>query len=285
MVNKNITNSSLRILVCYYQDLLVKLNNNTYFNLHCGKDDTNFELEMIADNTGDNISIRNRYWSEITGLYWAWKNLDKIDYVGLCSYRRFFNFKINPRNLLQILPLDSSDQINEIEIPNMEEVFLNYDIIIPKPYVYAYSIREVCKRNYRIEDFDILEKIINKISPEFDEAFISTFYNNNKLIGHNMFIMSWEHYNEFCEWVFSILFEAEKQINPLEYPIQQVRVFGYMHELLLQVFINKKKFRSCNSQITWLNNENKSSRFDNIFYKLACEFMFFFRIPVAKLLK
>lgn len=277
-------NISTKILVCYYKQILIDLKNDIYIDLQCGKDDTKIDLEMTADNTGDNISIRNRYWSEITGLYWAWKNLDKTNYVGLCSYRRFFNFKINPRNLLQILPLDSSDQINKIKIPNIEDIFLNYDIIIPKPYVYAYSIREVCKRNYRIEDFDILESIVNKISPEFSEAFKLTFYNNNKLIGHNMFIMSWEHYNEYCEWVFSILFEAEKQIDPMNYPIHQVRVFGYMHELLLQVFITKNKFRCYNSQLTWLNNENKTSRFDSFFYKLACNFLFFFRIPVAKLL-
>ena len=28
------------------------------------------------DNVGDNISIKNPRYCELTGIYWAWKNLD-----------------------------------------------------------------------------------------------------------------------------------------------------------------------------------------------------------------
>ena len=42
----------------------------------------------IQDNTGDNISTKNPYYCELTGLYWAWKNLD-ADYIGLVHYRRY----------------------------------------------------------------------------------------------------------------------------------------------------------------------------------------------------
>lgn len=276
--------ASTKILVCYYKQILINLKNDIYIDLQCGKDDTKIDLEMTADNLGDNISIRNPYWSEITGLYWAWKNMKKVEYIGLCSYRRFFNFKKNTNKGTHIIPLDSEDEINNIVIPDMHDLFLNYDVIIPKPYTYAYSIRRVCERNYNIKDFDVLEDTINKLSPDFNESFKSIFYNNNKLPGHNMFIMPYKYYNEYCEWVFSILFEVEKQINPSDYPIDQVRVFGYMHELLLHVYINKKKFRTYNSQLTWLNNENKSTRFDNVFYKIACEFLFFLKIPVTKFL-
>jgi hypothetical protein len=68
-------------------------SNSIYFDIQCGKDHTHTDLGMTADNTGLNISDRNPAWSEITGLYWAWKNMKDIDYIGLCSYRRFFNFK------------------------------------------------------------------------------------------------------------------------------------------------------------------------------------------------
>lgn len=268
------SNYSAKILVCFYKQVLLRPNNSIYLDLQCGKDDTNVDLVMTADNTGDNISNKNKYWSEITGLYWAWKNIDPVDYIGLCSYRRFFNFKHDPLSAIEIIPFDSISKIDVIGIPNLDKIFSNYDIVIPKPYLYAYSIKEVCSMNYRDEDFDLLESIVHEFSPEYDEAYRSVIYSSNKMIGHNMFIMSWVNFDEYCNWVFTILFELEKKIDPTNYPINQIRVFGYMHELLLAVFIEKKKLRKYYSQITWLTDDSKGFKFNNIFYKLLATFYF-----------
>jgi len=261
--------SDLKILVCFYKETLLKPNNPVYFNIQCGKDDTGIDLEMIGDNTGDNISSRNRYWSEITGLYWAWKNMKKVDYIGLCSYRRFFNFKKDPLSAINIIPINRINEINKIKIPNINNILSKYDVIIPKPYSYAYSIKKVCSMNYRDDDFEILERIIKELSPEYFDAYRSILYSTNKMIGHNMFIMKWDHFNEYCDWVFSILFEVEKNIDPSNYSISQVRVFGYMHELLLAVYIEKKGFKKYYSQITWATDNAKGFKFNNIFYKGA----------------
>ena len=79
----------------------------------------------IQDNTGENISLKNPYFCELTGLYWAWKNLD-ADYVGLVHYRRYFTNK-------KKLP-KTEDEKFEIVLTEKElrDKLKNVDIILPK---------------------------------------------------------------------------------------------------------------------------------------------------------
>ena len=62
--------------------------DSMYIPVHVGA----FGKENIGyqrDDEGENISGLNPYFCELTGLYWAWKNLD-ADYIGLIHYRRYF---------------------------------------------------------------------------------------------------------------------------------------------------------------------------------------------------
>ena len=60
-----------------------------YFPLHVGKKGKR-SIGFHGDDTGSNISERNANYCELTGVYWAWKNL-KCDVIGLCHYRRYFS--------------------------------------------------------------------------------------------------------------------------------------------------------------------------------------------------
>lgn len=259
--------SSLKILVCHYKDVYIKSANSAYLDLQCGKDVTGLDLGMQGDNTGDNISARNQYWSEITGLYWAWKNLEHADYVGLCSYRRFFNFKPAFGNPVRIITGSDKVEVEDIDLSTITALLSQYDIIVPQPYTYAYSIRRVCSMNYIDRDFDFLEKLVHDVSPEYDAAYRKVFYGTNKMIGHNMFILPWDRFQQFCSWVFNILLRLETIIDPTHYPIRQIRVFGYMHEILLGVFIERHKLRQYHSQITWINEDQGSFKFNSLFYR------------------
>ena len=60
-----------------------------YLPVHAGcegKESIGFQ----GDNTGDNISLKNPFYCELTCLYWAWKNLG-CDFIGLVHYRRYFS--------------------------------------------------------------------------------------------------------------------------------------------------------------------------------------------------
>lgn len=63
-------------------------SDDIYLPVHVGKKGKT-DLGYQGDDTGDNISDKNTNYCELTGLYWAWKNL-KADYKGLAHYRRHF---------------------------------------------------------------------------------------------------------------------------------------------------------------------------------------------------
>ena len=72
------------------------------------------DLGYLGDDTGDSISRWNNYYGELTGVYWAWKNEQEADIIGICHYRRFF---LNEQRQL----------MNQQEY---EEILKDYDIIV-----------------------------------------------------------------------------------------------------------------------------------------------------------
>ena len=61
-----------------------------YLPLEVGADSRDEHFFELKDNTGNNISNKNPYYCELTGLYWAYKNLNDYDILGLVHYRRYF---------------------------------------------------------------------------------------------------------------------------------------------------------------------------------------------------
>ena len=52
-------------------------NDEMYLPLHVGATlHPDIDLGYQKDNVGENISQKNDSYSELTGLYWAWKDLD-----------------------------------------------------------------------------------------------------------------------------------------------------------------------------------------------------------------
>ena len=74
----------VKILVCCHKPGKW-LSDDVYMPIHCGKAISNVDLGIQGDDTGDNISAKNPYYCELTAIYWAWKNLQDIDYLHFAS--------------------------------------------------------------------------------------------------------------------------------------------------------------------------------------------------------
>lgn len=55
----------------------------------------------------------------------------------------------------------------------------------------------------------------------------------------NMFIMSKELVNDYCSWLFPILFELEKRIPAEQYSVFHARFYGRVSELLFNVWLKQ----------------------------------------------
>lgn len=188
------------------------------------------------DDEGENISEKNPYFCELTGLYWAWKNL-QADYIGLSHYRRHFTY--NKR----IPKLESEKFAVLLNTEQAEKILEKVDIILPKKRkYYIENLYDHYKHTMHIEPLDETRKIIEKqcseYLPEFDKL-------HKRTSAHmfNMFVMKKEYLNQYCEWLFKILFELEKRIEPKQYDSFHARYLGRISELLLDVWINTNSLK------------------------------------------
>jgi len=90
-----------------------------------------FSKEWMRDNTGNNISKKNKNYGEYTFHYWLWKNyIDKLEenWIGFCQYRKFWTIKKYDHLKLDLKTLPS------IVLKDIPEEFDNYDVILGEPF-------------------------------------------------------------------------------------------------------------------------------------------------------
>ena len=64
------------------------INNDECFPLQLGYDETGLDLGIQKDNEGEQRSDKHFLYSEYSGIYWLWKNVN-AEYKGMLHHRRF----------------------------------------------------------------------------------------------------------------------------------------------------------------------------------------------------
>lgn len=218
---------NIKILVATHKAYWMP-EDDVYLPLHVGREGKQ-DLGFVGDNTGDNISLKNPNFCELTGLYWAWKNL-QCDYIGLCHYRRYFANKPKTSELT-----DKKHAIYNKD--EYEKLLKKYDVILPmKRNYYIETVRSHYEHAHKKRDLDEVERIIKEMYPEYVDTF-NKVMNSTKLYILNMFVMKKELFNNYCKWLFSIEFELEKRINISTYDAYNARIFGFLSERLFNVWL------------------------------------------------
>ncbi len=174
------------------------------------------------DNTGVNISDKNKQFCELTALYWIWKNA-KEDIVGLVHYRRHF-----------ILPENWKEIVEEN----------NIDVVLPVPlYVHPSIESNYYKRHIGTNWDNMLNYIKEHNIDEYKSA--SEFFKTTGIYSPcNMLIAKKSVLNDLCSWLFSILFYVADKGGILADDYQN-RYPGFISERLITFFFenNRDKYK------------------------------------------
>lgn len=263
----------VKILVCCHKKSFVP-TNEIYQPIHVGKANILDDLGFIGDNQGDNISHLNRLYCELTGLYWGWKHINE-DYIGLCHYRRYFAMRNKQflksslvycyKRICQFVsfltnnPSDvyfyknkytvSDEFIMDKECSEFSKQLVEY--IKKKPEIDVFALKPVCLGAYNNSMYvssvagrchlDIISSIVKEQYPDIWECLDYT-YRSNKLHYGNMIIMKKSVFNDYCNFIFTVLQTHLKIIidSGLYVRIDENslnRLSGYLGELLTSTYV------------------------------------------------
>ena len=124
------------------------------------------------------------------------------------------------------------------------------------------------KRNYWIEttysqyahahhkkDMDLVRSILKERYPEYVRAFDDVM---ERTAGHrfNMFVMRRDLLDHYCTWLFDVLDRAERQINLSEYDEYNKRVFGFLSERLLDVWVETNHISYTEMPVVFMESQH-----------------------------
>lgn len=216
-----------------------------YLPVHVGAEGKDLNLGYAKDNTGENISSKNKNYCELTGLYWAWKNLD-ADYLGLVHYRRHFCVKGS-----------KGEKHNRVlSSQQLEDLVKKCDVLLPKKRNYFIETNySQYVHAHHAEDLDTTRVILKEKYPMYIQAYDKSMKQTK---GHrfNMFIMKKDKFDAYCEWLFDILFELEKRLDISGYNDNDSRVFGFVSERLLDVWIETNQIKYMDIPYIFMEQQN-----------------------------
>lgn len=201
--------------------------------------------QRILDNTGDNISCLNSKINECTALYWIWKNIN-ADYIGLNHYRRVFSSEINSG-----WPVQTAEIIGYLK---------SVDVVVAKHVDFGESgVVDVLRKEVCAEAF---EQSMTAVAEIFDfkgmqeQLAFDKIMHGNIFFPCNMFVMSKENVDRYCEWLFPILFELDKKIYIDDrWDLYSRRIIGFWAERLFTVWIYMNNLKIKELPILLLDNE------------------------------
>lgn len=195
----------------------------------------------LRDDTGDNISLKNRSYCELTAQYWAWKNA-KADYFGFFHYRRYLYPDLTVKRPYRVEAVPRLELLDKLGFGAFPGLAAKYDLIAPKGENMYLPVRaHYAQAQYHHEkDLALAEEVVRELAPEYSGA-LEEYLSGSVCYFGNIFIMSAPLFHRYCGWLFPILEEFDRRADLTGYGPQELRVDGYLAERLFGGFYTKLK--------------------------------------------
>ena len=147
--------------------------------------------------------------------------------VLVCHYRRYL--------------INEKEQIYTEK--EYRELLRKYDLVTTKKVLLNNSYYDGFLANHNIRALEMTGKVITEKYPEYADAF-EQLVNGRQTYFGNILVTSKILFDEYASWLFSIFFEVAERIE-LETgeDAYHKRVFGFISEFLLLVWVTVKKLR------------------------------------------
>lgn len=167
------------------------------------------KIAEITDDTGRNISEKNRMYCEMSAVYWIWKNTNH-DWIGIEHYRRH----------LLVKPEMLSDDI---------------DAIMPLPYIcYPNEMAQFLRfttENVKDAMFRALEALHPKEFEEYEKILYGKYQYTYDLVCARKYV-----FDNYCRWFFEITEYMEKNFSEEVPELIETRAFSYVAEVLTNLY-------------------------------------------------
>lgn len=261
---------------CHHRNVSIP-DNPLLFPMQVGSAIAKDRFEgMLHDDEGDNISAKNKSYCELTGQYWAWRNID-ADYYGFMHYRRYFNFSHNlfPEHHEPfifgdvVFPKNDPQSLHQISFdePTMRKLIEECDFIAPTPVAApnGATVYEQYRESvgHHIEDLDTVMFIIQNRYPEIWPS-AKRYLSQTKSYVCNMFIMKRELFFSYSNFLFDVLQTFEELTDTSHYTSIGRRVAGYLGERICGIYLTYLKdseLHGCELQRVYFKEQDCSVEF------------------------
>ena len=248
---------SIQLFSAYYQPFALLPKANYVIPVQAGAETALIKLAMQGDNTGDNISYLNNLYSELTVAYWVIKNADRTqcDAWGLCHYRRYFIenkykmfFKKRSRYYFRTLQKNLDKILSPELYKTLQQLLLTNDVIVQRPTWarkekgVVFNIKDAYTAAHVEEDYNAMMEVVAEKFPDYAKSIDK--YGKLKLMSYNnMMIARWSVWDDYLNFLFTVLDEVQKRIN-IHKEGYQSRVLGFLAERLHNLFIYHNQLKS-----------------------------------------